>query len=327
MGRRHDVSRTGTPPRSIASTRKRTRAAAGRSTRSIPIPAGHGGRGRLRQPGREHARLSGAGVARGSRTPTTTSPRRSTTRWGHRRRRTARPAARQRRQPASGRRRGSGQPTLPPAGITAADVLADPASFLQGASRFMFYDLGAFERGEGPPRSIRLEREQHCPRRRGDGAGRQPDPRRRSATSTASAAHPDEGRVDAGPAIQRDAAGSVVVDGDGQPVLARSRRALADQRSRWSSTTRAGSVRTYEPLFSTVPASRSTSAAQVRRRHAHPLRPGRRVDPPGSAERHLRHQSYTAWETRQLRRERQRRRLRLRGAAACAAAVDPERPR
>lgn len=142
---------------------------------------------------------------------------------------------------------------------TAADVLADPARFLQRATRFVFHDLGAFARGEGPPRIILLERELDAH----DGQGSAPGPSRirmgvRYLDGFGRVIQ-NKLRVDPGPAVQRDAAGAVVLDAAGRPVL-------ADSAERWLTSghdvlnNKGWTVRTFEPLFSTTPAFESDDA-------------------------------------------------------------------
>ena len=184
-------------------------------------------------------------------------------------------------------------------GHTAADVLADPARFLQNASRFLFYDLEAFDRGDGPPRSIHLEREQHA--HDGEGTASSPSRIRVTVSYIDGFGRPIQTKVraDSGPAIQRDLTGAVVVDGNGTPVL-------ADSAERWLTSghdvynNKGWLVRKYEPLFSISPAFESDDAL---RRYGVATRT--RYDPIGRIVRQdlpngtFTSSAYSAWETRQ----------------------------
>lgn len=140
---------------------------------------------------------------------------------------------------------------VPVVGATAADVFTNPGDLLQGVTRFFFYDLEAFGRGEGPPRSIHLEREQH----RRDGEGNAPGVQRIRTTvqyvDGFGRAIQTKLRADEGLAIQR-LGGAIVVGGDGRPILARSaERWLTSGHEVYNN--KGWLVRKYEPLFSTVP--------------------------------------------------------------------------
>ncbi|MGS0688321.1 SpvB/TcaC N-terminal domain-containing protein [Nakamurella sp. GG22] len=134
------------------------------------------------------------------------------------------------------------------------DVLADPARFVQGASRFTMHDPEAFQRGDGPPCTLVLEREQLVY----DGEGGGPVATGRIAmaiTYSDGFSRPvqTKRRVDGGPAIQRGANGAVVVGAGGEPML-------SVAAARWLTSghdvinNKGWIVRSYEPLFSTVPA-------------------------------------------------------------------------
>ncbi|MDH4351992.1 MAG: hypothetical protein OEW56_12670, partial [Gemmatimonadota bacterium] len=184
-------------------------------------------------------------------------------------------------------------------GHTAADVLADPARFLQDASRFLFYDLEAFDRGDGPPRSIHLEREQHAH----DGEGTAPSASRIRVTVSYidGFARPIQTKVraDAGPAIQRDPAGAVLVDGNGTPILAHAaERWLTSGHDVYNN--KGWLVRKYEPVFSTSPAFESDDALRrygvATRTHYDPIGRIVRQDLPNGT---FTSSAYSAWETRQ----------------------------
>ncbi|MCA1791049.1 MAG: hypothetical protein LC667_14690, partial [Thioalkalivibrio sp.] len=184
-------------------------------------------------------------------------------------------------------------------GHTAADVLADPARFLQNASRFLFSDLEAFDRGDGPPRSIHLEREQHA--HDGEGSASSPSRIRVTVRYIDGFGRPIQTKVraDAGPAVQRDLAGAVVVDGNGTPIL-------ADSAERWLTSghdvynNKGWLVRKFEPVFSTSPAFESDDALRrygvATRTHYDPIGRIVRQDLPNGT---FTSSAYTAWETRQ----------------------------
>ncbi len=185
----------------------------------------------------------------------------------------------------------------PVAGATAADLLADPGGFLQGATRYFFHDLDAFRRGEGPPRTIHLEREQH----RHDGEGTAAITGRIRTTvrylDGFGRVIQTKLRADAGPAIQR-AAGAVVVDAEGRPVL-------ADAPERWLTSghdvfnSKGWLARKYEPLFSTTPAFETDQALRehgvAMRTHYDPIGRVVRQDLPDGT---FTTAAYASWETR-----------------------------
>jgi RHS repeat-associated protein len=139
-----------------------------------------------------------------------------------------------------------------PAATTAADVLANPALFLQGAERFVFHDLAAWARGDGPPRTVLLEREHYLH----DGERPAPSPTiiRVTLAYFDGFGRPIQSkrRVDAGPAITRDGAGAIVMDGNGTPLL-------TDSVERWLTSgfdvynNKGWAVRKFEPFFTTRP--------------------------------------------------------------------------
>ena len=109
---------------------------------------------------------------------------------------------------------------------TVADLLAQPEHYLQGASKFVYYDLDAWRRDGAPPATVQLTREEL----RHDGQGNVvPGSRIQiEVTYLDGLSRPLQSKniVEAGPAIQRDSGGAVVVDSDGRPVL-------ADSAERW----------------------------------------------------------------------------------------------
>ena len=187
---------------------------------------------------------------------------------------------------------------VPLAGLTAARVLADPGLVIQGASRVMFHDFGAFERGEGPPRIIRLDRETHVH----DGEGSVATSSRVRVTieymDGFGRVIQAKTRADAGPAITRNAQGQVVVDGAGRPILANS-------SERWQTS---GHIvfnnlgwlaRRYEPFFSTGPDFESDESLRrygvTTRTHFDAVGREIRVDLPNGT---YITNAYSAWETR-----------------------------
>ncbi|MBN1959548.1 MAG: VCBS repeat-containing protein [Deltaproteobacteria bacterium] len=147
-----------------------------------------------------------------------------------------------------------------PAGLTAADVLSDPAAVLQQAQRVFFYDLETFMRGEGPPLTIHLEREQMV--HNGEGATPVATGRMRVAIQYSNGfCRSIQSKIlaGAGPAVQRSATGEISVDAEGKPIL-------ADAAQRWLVSghevfnNKGFLVRKYEPFFSTQPQFESDAA-------------------------------------------------------------------
>lgn len=106
----------------------------------------------------------------------------------------------------------------PRSGVSFAAILADPAQFLQGASRFLFHDMTAFERGEGPARSVLLEREVHVHDGEG-GAAVSNSPIRVSISYFDGLVRPVQRKVKAGSglAVLHSVTGTVLTDTDGLP--------------------------------------------------------------------------------------------------------------
>jgi RHS repeat-associated protein len=136
---------------------------------------------------------------------------------------------------------------------TWAAILADPASYVQRAAQFVHYELDAWVQSATPPRVLTLVREELAH----DGTGQAPGPSRIQVV----AQHLDGFRrvlqsktlVEAGPALQRDSNGQLLLDGSGQPVEG----AAVD---RWLAlghivyNRKQEAVRQYEPYYSTSPA-------------------------------------------------------------------------
>lgn len=136
-----------------------------------------------------------------------------------------------------------------PSAADAADVLADPAGFLQGAARFIWYDFDAWLSSGAPPVVVTLVAEELPNDGAGGGA-----PRGRIDVAVAyldgmGRALQAKSRVEAGDAIQRDTGGAVLVDGGGRPVLAAA-------TERWLVSghvvfdNKQQPLREYEPYFS-----------------------------------------------------------------------------
>jgi RHS repeat-associated protein len=136
---------------------------------------------------------------------------------------------------------------------TVDDILADAGHYLQGAARYVWYDLDCWSRDGTPTTALTLAREDLVHDGAGGGGAK--------GRVQVSLAYLDGiGRllqektlVEAGPAIQRDGAGNVVVDGHGQPVLAAasprwraSGKVVYDAKQRPS--------RQYQPFFTASPA-------------------------------------------------------------------------
>lgn len=183
--------------------------------------------------------------------------------------------------------------------VNTAALLNDPARFLQDANRFLFYDPEAFERGDGPSLSVIVERERHVH----DGEGTAPSASRIRVTVSYvdGFGRPVQTklRVDAGPAIQRDLTGVVVVDVDGEPVLAGSaERWLTSGNDLFNN--KGWLVRKYEPLFSSRPNYEPDEALRrygvATRTHYDPVGRVIRQDLPNGT---FFTSAYTAWEIRQ----------------------------
>ncbi|MBP9168342.1 MAG: VCBS repeat-containing protein [Kofleriaceae bacterium] len=139
-----------------------------------------------------------------------------------------------------------------PAGVTLATLLADPRSFLGAAERATWRDDRAWHERGVPVAEVTVARVEH--RIDGDGGGASDGPLEINVRYLDGFGRvlQDKTRVEPGPAIQRDAAGAVVVGPDG-PVLAPS-------AERWRVSGHVvydakGQVRRqYEPYFSPSPA-------------------------------------------------------------------------
>lgn len=135
---------------------------------------------------------------------------------------------------------------------TFANILADPALYLQQASSFLFYDLDCWTTENKPLRSIRITRENL----RHDGKGNTEN----AAVFQLELEYQDgmgrviqgKRKVEAGTAVKRGPGGMVELDPQGEPVL-------ADSSERWLVSghvvynNKLQAVRQYEPFFSTIP--------------------------------------------------------------------------
>ncbi len=188
----------------------------------------------------------------------------------------------------------------PPGAITAAAIVANPAAILQGATRFLFHDLGAFARGEGPPLTIALERERHV--HDGEGTAPAPSPIRVTIDYLDGFGRSIQTKTNAGsgPAIQRDGAGQIVLNPDGTP-------ALAAAAARWHSSghdvfnQKGLGVRQHEPFFTVTAAFENDATlralgASTRFWFDAAGRNVREELPDGS----FRTTSYSAWSTREM---------------------------
>lgn len=133
-----------------------------------------------------------------------------------------------------------------------ATVLADPAGFAQRAQRFVAYDVDGWAAVRRAPREVTVQRATLV--HDGRGGGLPAGPVQVSVRHLDGFGRVVQGkvRVDPGPAIQRDAAGRVVVDAAGAAVLA-----TADPR--WlasghvSYDARQDVTETYEPFYTASP--------------------------------------------------------------------------
>ncbi|WP_206313536.1 SpvB/TcaC N-terminal domain-containing protein [Streptomyces coryli] len=129
------------------------------------------------------------------------------------------------------------------------DPLADPLAVLGGASTRLLYDLTAFERtGTRPAVACTMARETH----HSDPGGRQPPVQQSFAYSDGFGRQIQlKGRAESGPVPRRDAAGEIILDAEGLPVMT-----TADVSPRWVGTgwtvfnNKGKPVRKYEPFFS-----------------------------------------------------------------------------
>ena len=136
---------------------------------------------------------------------------------------------------------------------TVADALADPSHYLQGAARYAWYDLGAWSHDGMPTTVLGLTREDLLR----DGAGTGTDAGRVQIgiayLDGLGRALQEKVLVEAGPAIQRDEQGEVVIDAGGRPVPA-----MTDPRWRASGHVvyngKQHPGRQYEPFFTSSPA-------------------------------------------------------------------------
>lgn len=141
-------------------------------------------------------------------------------------------------------------PARVPPNVAAA--LADPKALIQGAAAYTWYNLDAFASTGSPTVILSLGREDLLR----DGRGGGTDGRIAiGITYLDGFGRPLQKKtlVEPGPAIQRDAAGNIILDPAGYPVLALSTpRWLASGHTIYDSKQRP--VREYEPFYSSNPA-------------------------------------------------------------------------
>jgi len=136
---------------------------------------------------------------------------------------------------------------------TLASALSKPSDYLQGAASYLWYDLDAWSRDGVPTTVLHLAAEQL--RHDGAGGGTTDGRIQIDISYLDGLGRPLQGkvRVEAGPAIERDATGHVAIDPGGHPVL-------ADSEPRWRVSghviydAKQNPVRQYEPFFSPSPA-------------------------------------------------------------------------
>ena len=136
-----------------------------------------------------------------------------------------------------------------PAVASAADVLADPASFLGDAATATFFDDRAWERDGAPVAEVTIARAVLMNDGAGGGDANSPLEARVRYLDGFGRVLQEKVRVEAGLAITRDVAGGIVVDGGGRPVLTAA-------ATRWRVSghvvydAKGQPVRVYEPYFS-----------------------------------------------------------------------------
>ncbi|MBK8256728.1 MAG: hypothetical protein IPK82_29160 [Polyangiaceae bacterium] len=141
----------------------------------------------------------------------------------------------------------------PIAGLTAGDVLSNPAAALQMAGRFYHLEFGALDPSVDPPRSVLVEREEHL--HNGEGETVDSGRLRITVQHVDGFGRPIQTalRVDPGLAITRDNAAQVITDANGKPLLVHS--AVRWLKSGWAEFDHRGNLtERYEPFYSTRPA-------------------------------------------------------------------------
>lgn len=142
---------------------------------------------------------------------------------------------------------------------TFADVLANPAFYLQNSAQFVFYELDAWTAAASPPRMITLVREEFT--HDGSGGGNA-NSRIQIEVSYFDGFHrvlQSKTLAEPGPALQRDASGNLVLDSSGEPVEgAATERWLVTGHTVYNRKQQP--IRQYEPFYSTVPTYESEIA-------------------------------------------------------------------
>jgi YD repeat-containing protein len=146
---------------------------------------------------------------------------------------------------------------------TIADVLADPAAYLQGGDRYVFNDIGAWARDQSPPASVMVESDARLYDGEQDAAAAA-RPVRVNIGYFDGFGRPLQRKrlVEPGPAISRDGAGQLQLDASGVPKL-------ADAAQRWLASgfviyNRKGwATRIYEPFFTAAPAYEADAALRA----------------------------------------------------------------
>jgi RHS repeat-associated protein len=136
---------------------------------------------------------------------------------------------------------------------TLAGALTDPGRYLQGAARYIWYDLEAWSSRGSPTTALSLTREDLVRDGAGGGIAASRIHVGVAYLDSLGRALQEKALVEDGQAIQRDGQGQVIVDGGGRPVLAH-----ADQRWRASGHVvydgKQHPGRQYEPFFTPNPA-------------------------------------------------------------------------
>ena len=130
-------------------------------------------------------------------------------------------------------------------------ILTQPSTYLQQASNFFFYDLDCWRLQQLPPRSISLSREELVHDGEGNIITSSPLQLSVSYVDGFGRSLQSKRKVSPGMAVERDAQGDVIIDGNGQP-----QEAYTTERWQVSGHTvynnKQQVVRQYEPFYSSL---------------------------------------------------------------------------
>jgi RHS repeat-associated protein len=142
-----------------------------------------------------------------------------------------------------------------------ADAITNAATFIQGAMRYVWYDLDAWSKRGIPTTAVNLSREALVHDGVGGGVGGGRLQVLISYLDGVGRILQEKHLVETGPAIQRDGSNKVIVDGQGQPILVN-----ADVRWRASGhviyDAKQRPVRQFEPFFTGSPAYEADDVLQ-----------------------------------------------------------------